>query len=107
MGSLLLLISLQIVCRSFSLEHTIDFMMAIKDTFRKAKGMRVRAAGKWMITFLQMYGKDICRDVRDFLPRALHFCWLLHYTLCRLPLVLKKHSLSAEPGLEQGGWCEI
>eukprot|EP00076_Gallus_gallus_P036843 XP_025002381.1 maestro heat-like repeat-containing protein family member 2B isoform X4 [Gallus gallus] len=53
----------RIVCRSFSLEHTIDFMMAIKDTFRKAKGMRVRAAGKWMITFLQMYGKDICRDL--------------------------------------------
>ncbi|XP_040515215.1 maestro heat-like repeat-containing protein family member 2B isoform X2 [Gallus gallus] len=53
----------RIVCRSFSLEHTIDFMMAIKDTFRKAKGMRVRAAGKWMITFLQMHGKDICRDL--------------------------------------------
>ncbi|XP_040508983.1 maestro heat-like repeat-containing protein family member 2B isoform X1 [Gallus gallus] len=53
----------RIVCRSFSLEHTVDFMMAIKDTFRKAKGMRVRAAGKWMITFLQMYGKDICRDL--------------------------------------------
>ncbi|XP_040518135.1 maestro heat-like repeat-containing protein family member 2B isoform X1 [Gallus gallus] len=53
----------RIVCRSFSLEHTIDFMMAIKDTFRKAKGMRVRAAGRWMITFLQMYGKDICRDL--------------------------------------------
>ena len=107
MGSLLLLISLQIVCRSFSLEHTIDFMMAIKDTFRKAKGMRVRAAGRWMITFLQMYGKVICRDVRDFLPRVLDFCWLLHYTLCCLPFVLKKHSLSAEPGLGQGGWCEI
>ena len=107
MGSLLLLVSLQIVYRDFPLEDTIDFMMAIKDTFRKAKGMRVRAAGKWMITFLQMHGKDICRDVRDFLPRALDFCWLLHYTLCRLPLVLKKHSLSAEPGLEQGGWCEI
>uniref|UniRef100_A0A8V0XH15 Uncharacterized protein n=1 Tax=Gallus gallus TaxID=9031 RepID=A0A8V0XH15_CHICK len=53
----------RIVCRSFSLEHTIDFMMAVKDTFRKAKGMRVRAAGKWMITFLQMHGKDICRDL--------------------------------------------
>jgi len=102
MGSLLLLISLQIVCRSFSLEHTIDFMMAIKDTFRKAKGMRVRAAGRWMITFLQMYGKDICQDVRDFLPRVLDFCWLLHYGLCCLPQVLQKHNQSAEPG-----WCEI
>ena len=107
MGSLLLLISLQIVCRSFSLEHTIDFMMAIKDTFRKAKGMRVRAAGRWMITFLQMYGKDICRDVRDFLPRVLDFCWLLHYGLCHLLQVLQKHKQSAEPGRGQGGWCEI
>ncbi|XP_040508966.1 maestro heat-like repeat-containing protein family member 2B [Gallus gallus] len=53
----------RIVYRTFPLEDTIDFMMAIKDTFRKAKGMRVRAAGRWMITFLQMYGKDICRDV--------------------------------------------
>ncbi|XP_040516234.1 maestro heat-like repeat-containing protein family member 2B isoform X2 [Gallus gallus] len=97
----------RIVCRSFSLEHTTDFMMAVKDTFRKAKGIRVRAAGKWLITFLQMHGKDICRDVRDFLPRVLDFCWLLHYTLCRLPLVLKKHSLSTEPGLGQGDWCEI
>ena len=79
MGSLLLLISLQTVYRNFPLEHTIDFMMAIKDTFQKAKGMRVRAAGRWMITFLHMYGEDICRDVRDFLPRVLDFCWLLHY----------------------------
>ncbi|XP_040551224.1 maestro heat-like repeat-containing protein family member 2B isoform X2 [Gallus gallus] len=51
------------VYRNFPLEDTIDFMMAIKDTFRKAKGMRVRAAGRWLITFLQMHGKDICRDV--------------------------------------------
>eukprot|EP00076_Gallus_gallus_P035361 XP_025000899.1 maestro heat-like repeat-containing protein family member 2B [Gallus gallus] len=53
----------RIVYRNFPLEHTIDFMMAIKDTFQKAKGMRVRAAGRWMITFLHMYGEDICRDV--------------------------------------------
>ena len=70
MGSLLLLISLQIVCRNFPLEHTTDFVVAIKDTFQKAKGTRVRAAGKWLITFLQMYGKDINRDVRDF-----HVSW--------------------------------
>ncbi|XP_040508953.1 maestro heat-like repeat-containing protein family member 2B [Gallus gallus] len=68
----------RIVYRNFPLEDTIDFMMAIKDAFRKAKGMRVRAAGRWMITFLQMYGKDICQDV------------------------LQKHNQSAEPG-----WCEI
>jgi len=107
MGSLLLLVSLQIVYRDFPLEDTIDFMMAIKDAFRKAKGMRVRAAGRWMITFLQMYGKDICRDVRDFLPRVWDFCWLLHYGLYRWPQVLQKHNRSAEPGLGQGGWCEI
>ncbi|XP_040513257.1 maestro heat-like repeat-containing protein family member 2B [Gallus gallus] len=44
----------RIVYRNFPLEDTVDFMMAIKDTFRKAKGMRVRAAGRWMITLLQM-----------------------------------------------------
>ncbi|XP_052550383.1 maestro heat-like repeat-containing protein family member 2B [Tympanuchus pallidicinctus] len=53
----------RMVCRNFPMERTIDFLMAIKETFRKAKGMRVRAAGQWMITFLQMYRKDICRDV--------------------------------------------
>ena len=107
MGSLLLLISLQTVCRNFPLERTIDFMMALKDIFLRAKGMRVRAAGKWMITFLQMYRKAICQDIRDFLPSVLDDFWLLHDALCLLPLVLKRHSLSAEPGLGQGGWCEI
>ncbi|XP_031466344.1 maestro heat-like repeat-containing protein family member 2B isoform X2 [Phasianus colchicus] len=97
----------RIVCRNFPLERTVDFMMAIKEIFRRAKGVRVRAAGKWMTTFLQMYGKDICRDVRDFLPHILDFCWLLHYALCYLPLVLKKYSQSAEPGHGQGGWHEI
>ncbi|XP_031413020.1 maestro heat-like repeat-containing protein family member 2B [Meleagris gallopavo] len=58
----------RIVCRNFPLERTVDFMLAIKETLRRAKGLRVRAAGKWMITFLLMYGKDICWDVRDFLP---------------------------------------
>ncbi|XP_031466693.1 maestro heat-like repeat-containing protein family member 2A [Phasianus colchicus] len=53
----------RMVCRNFPLERTVDFFMAIKETFRKAKGMHVRAAGKWMITFLQMYRKDIRRDV--------------------------------------------
>ena len=82
-------------------------MTAIKETFRKANGVRVRAAGKWMTTFLQMHGKDICCHVRDFLPCVLDFFWLLQYALCRLLLVLKKHSLSAEAGLGQGGWHEI
>ncbi|XP_048788537.1 maestro heat-like repeat-containing protein family member 2B [Lagopus muta] len=57
----------RMVCRNFPLERTVDFLMAIKETLRKGKGMRVRAAGKWMITFLQMYGKDICRDVLPIL----------------------------------------
>ncbi|XP_040517110.1 maestro heat-like repeat-containing protein family member 2B [Gallus gallus] len=63
----------RIVYRNFPLEHTVDFMMAIKDTFRKAKGTRVRAAGRWMITFLQMYGKDICQDV-PLTTYILHSC---------------------------------
>ncbi|XP_031451981.1 maestro heat-like repeat-containing protein family member 2B [Phasianus colchicus] len=53
----------RIVFRNFPLERTVDLMMAIKESFRKAKGMRVRAAGKWMTTFLQMYRRDICQDV--------------------------------------------
>ena len=54
MRFLLLLFPLQIVCRNFPQERTADFLTAIKETLRKGKGMRVRAAGKWMITFLQM-----------------------------------------------------
>ncbi|XP_021240529.1 maestro heat-like repeat-containing protein family member 2B [Numida meleagris] len=53
----------RVFCSSFPLEHAVDFMTAIKETFREAKGMRARAAGKWMITFLQMYRKDIHWDV--------------------------------------------
>ena len=83
MGSLLLLISLQIVCRNFPVERTVDFMMAIKETIRTAKGVRVRAAGKWMTTFLQMIRKDICWNVRDFLPPVLFF--FLAVALCLVP----------------------
>ena len=83
MGSLLLLISLQIVCRNFPVERTVDFMMAIKETIRTAKGVRVRAAGKWMTTFLQMIRKDICWNVRDFLLRVLFF--FLAVALCLVP----------------------
>ncbi|XP_019467987.1 maestro heat-like repeat-containing protein family member 2B [Meleagris gallopavo] len=57
----------RIVCRNFPVERTIDFMMAIKETIQKAKGVRVRAAGKWMTTFLQMYRKDICWNVPPIL----------------------------------------
>ncbi|XP_072195544.1 maestro heat-like repeat-containing protein family member 2B [Excalfactoria chinensis] len=63
----------RIVCRNFPLERTIDFMMAIKDTFQKAKGMRVRAAGKWLITFLQMHREDIRQDV-PLMVCILHGC---------------------------------
>ncbi|XP_010725020.2 maestro heat-like repeat-containing protein family member 2B [Meleagris gallopavo] len=57
----------RIVCRNFPLERTVDFMLAIKETIQKATGVRVRAAGKWMTTFLQMYGKDICWNVPPIL----------------------------------------
>uniref|UniRef100_G1NP73 Uncharacterized protein n=1 Tax=Meleagris gallopavo TaxID=9103 RepID=G1NP73_MELGA len=63
----------RIVCRNFPLERTADFLMAIKATLQKGKGMRVRAAGKWMITFLQMYRKDICWNVLPIL-RILRSC---------------------------------
>ncbi|NXJ11896.1 MRO2B protein, partial [Odontophorus gujanensis] len=53
----------RMVCRNFALEGTTDFLMAIKQTLQQVTGTRLRAAGKWMITFLQMYGKDICQDV--------------------------------------------
>ncbi|XP_048811751.1 maestro heat-like repeat-containing protein family member 2B [Lagopus muta] len=56
-----------IVCRNFPLERTVDFMTAIKETIRKANGVRVRAAGKWMTTFLQMHGKDISWNVPPIL----------------------------------------
>uniref|UniRef100_G1NQ32 Maestro heat like repeat family member 1 n=1 Tax=Meleagris gallopavo TaxID=9103 RepID=G1NQ32_MELGA len=57
----------RIVCRNFPVERTVDFMMAIKETIRTAKGVRVRAAGKWMTTFLQMIRKDICWNVPPIL----------------------------------------
>ncbi|XP_031451970.1 maestro heat-like repeat-containing protein family member 2B [Phasianus colchicus] len=57
----------RIVCKNFPLERTVDFMLAIKETIRRANGVRVRAAGKWMTTFLQMHGKDICCNVQPIL----------------------------------------
>ncbi|XP_042665272.1 maestro heat-like repeat-containing protein family member 2B [Centrocercus urophasianus] len=56
-----------IVCRNFPIERTVDFMAAIKETIRKANGVRVRACGKWMTTFLQMHGKDISWNVPPLL----------------------------------------
>ncbi|OXB79533.1 UNVERIFIED_CONTAM: hypothetical protein H355_000349 [Colinus virginianus] len=50
-----------------SLLRIQDFLVAIKETLQQATGMRLRAAGKWMITFLQMYRKDICQDVPHIL----------------------------------------
>ncbi|XP_065596924.1 maestro heat-like repeat-containing protein family member 2B [Cyrtonyx montezumae] len=50
-------------CRNLPLEHTVQFLTAIMKTFQLGTGTRSRAAGKWMITFLQMYSKDIRRDV--------------------------------------------
>ncbi|XP_042722729.1 maestro heat-like repeat-containing protein family member 2B [Lagopus leucura] len=57
----------RIVCRNFPLERTVDFMAAIKETIGKANGVRVRACGKWMTTFLQMHGKDVCWNVPPIL----------------------------------------
>ncbi|XP_065597444.1 maestro heat-like repeat-containing protein family member 2B [Cyrtonyx montezumae] len=57
----------RMVCRIFPLEDTIDFVMAIRKTLQQATGTRLRATGKWLITFLQMHGKDICQDVPHIL----------------------------------------
>ncbi|POI19253.1 hypothetical protein CIB84_017004, partial [Bambusicola thoracicus] len=75
----------------------LNFMMAIKDTFRKAKGTRVRAAGRWMITFLQMFGKDICRHV-PLTTYILHGCRSSPQQSTFMPfltqVVVNPHSLS-------------
>uniref|UniRef100_A0A8B9IIB6 Uncharacterized protein n=1 Tax=Anser cygnoides TaxID=8845 RepID=A0A8B9IIB6_ANSCY len=63
----------KIVCKNFPKEQATDFMMAIKETFRRARGRRVRAAGNWMITFVKICGKDILPDVPGVLS-ILHTC---------------------------------
>ncbi|XP_066852249.1 maestro heat-like repeat-containing protein family member 2B isoform X4 [Anser cygnoides] len=63
----------KIVCKNFPKEQATDFMMAIKETFRRSRGRRVRAAGNWMITFVKICGKDILPDVPGVLS-ILHTC---------------------------------
>ncbi|XP_032042123.1 maestro heat-like repeat-containing protein family member 2B [Aythya fuligula] len=63
----------EIVCKNFPKEQAADFMSAIKEPFRRARGSRVRAAGNWMLTFLETCGKDIRPDVRRILS-ILHTC---------------------------------
>ncbi|KAM9193144.1 maestro heat-like repeat-containing protein family member 2B [Mergus octosetaceus] len=63
----------EIVCKNFPKEQAADFMNAIKEPFRRARGRRVRAAGNWMLTFLETCGKDIRPDVRGILS-ILHTC---------------------------------
>lgn len=69
--------------------------MAIKETFRRARGRRVRAAGNWMITFVKICGKDILPDVRDIFPRrglSRFGCRTTHLAVC----VLKKLSVQSQ-----------
>ena len=101
MGSLLLLISLQIVCRNFPVERTVDFMMATKETIRKATGVRVRAAGKWVTTFLQMHGKDICWNVRDFLSST---CLGLFLAVAPCPVPSASGTKAAQPERRARAW---
>ncbi|XP_035406698.2 maestro heat-like repeat-containing protein family member 2B [Cygnus atratus] len=65
----------EIVCKNFPKEQAADFMNAIKETFRRARGRRVRAAGNWMITFLKICGKDILPDVPGVLFILLTCTW--------------------------------
>nr|XP_038037148.1 maestro heat-like repeat-containing protein family member 2B [Anas platyrhynchos] len=63
----------EMVCKNVPKEQAADFMNAIQEPFRRARGSRVRAAGNWMLTFLETWGKDIGPDVRGILS-TLHTC---------------------------------
>ncbi|XP_071884798.1 maestro heat-like repeat-containing protein family member 2B [Anas platyrhynchos] len=63
----------EMVCKNVPKEQAADFMNAIQEPFRRARGSRVRAAGSWMLTFLETWGKDIGPDVRGILS-TLHSC---------------------------------
>ncbi|XP_068535445.1 maestro heat-like repeat-containing protein family member 2B [Anas acuta] len=58
----------EMVCKNVPKEQAEDFMNAIQEPFRRARGSRVCAAGHWMVTFLETRGKDIGPDVRDLFP---------------------------------------
>ncbi|XP_032042226.1 maestro heat-like repeat-containing protein family member 2B [Aythya fuligula] len=84
----------EIVCKNFPKEQAAHFMNAIQEPFRHARGSRVRAAGNWMLTFLETCGKDIGPDVRDILPclgLSRFGCRTTHLAVC----VLKKLSVQS------------
>ncbi|XP_068535443.1 maestro heat-like repeat-containing protein family member 2B [Anas acuta] len=58
----------EMVCKNVPKEQAEDFMNAIQEPFRRARGSHVCAAGHWMVTFLETRGKDIGPDVRDLFP---------------------------------------
>eukprot|EP00075_Anas_platyrhynchos_P022799 XP_027312052.1 maestro heat-like repeat-containing protein family member 2B [Anas platyrhynchos] len=63
----------EVVCKNVPKKQAADFMNAIQEPFRRARGSRVCAAGHWMLTFLETWGKDIGPDVRGIVS-ALHTC---------------------------------
>lgn len=70
-------------------------MNAIQGPFRHARGSRVRAAGNWMLTFLETCGEDIGPHVRDILPclgLSRFGCRTTHLAVC----VLKKLSVQSQ-----------
>ncbi|XP_021239029.1 maestro heat-like repeat-containing protein family member 2B [Numida meleagris] len=97
----------RICCSSFPLERSMDFMTAIRETLREGKGMRARAAGKWMITFLQMHGKDIHWEVPSIL-HILRSCMrsmqqtMLLPILCQAAVILTR--CHAELALDNNFW---
>ncbi|XP_068535455.1 maestro heat-like repeat-containing protein family member 2B [Anas acuta] len=86
----------EVVCKNVPKEQAADFMNAILGPFRHSRGSRVRAAGNWMLTFLEACGKDIGPDVRGILS-ALHTCTesMLEpsfvYFVHRAVLILARH----------------
>ncbi|KAM9193184.1 maestro heat-like repeat-containing protein family member 2B [Mergus octosetaceus] len=86
----------EIVCKNFPKEQAADFMDAILEPFRHARGSRVRAAGNWMLTFLETCGKDIHPDVQGILS-VLHTCTesmlepSFMYFVHRAVLILARH----------------
>ncbi|XP_068535447.1 maestro heat-like repeat-containing protein family member 2B [Anas acuta] len=86
----------EVVCKNVPKEQAADFMNAILGPFRHSRGSRVRAAGNWMLTFLETCGKDIGPDVRGIVS-ALHTCTesMLEpsfvYFVHRAVLILARH----------------
>nr|XP_038034225.1 maestro heat-like repeat-containing protein family member 2B [Anas platyrhynchos] len=86
----------EVVCKNVPKKQAADFMNTIQEPFRRARGSRVCAAGHWMITFLETWGKDIGPDVRGILS-TLHSCTesmlepLFMYFVHHAVLILARH----------------